>query len=102
MLELNYRVTPDPDVVITELEGKEAVLLHLGTKMYFTLNETGLWIWQMLSSGLTPGEISEIIQPKSCKRFSQCENQYFPLPRLAKSDNRYPFFSNCGSAIVLL
>ncbi len=62
MLELNYRVTPDPDVVITELEGKEAVLLHLGTKMYFTLNETGLWIWQMLSSGLTAGEISEIIQ----------------------------------------
>ncbi|GJQ48747.1 MAG: PqqD family protein [Planctomycetia bacterium] len=62
MLELNYRVTPDPDVVITELEGKEAVLLHLGTKMYFTLNETGLRIWQMLSSGLTAGEISEIIQ----------------------------------------
>lgn len=62
MLELNYRVTPNPEVVITELEGKEAVLLHLGTKMYFTLNETGLRIWQMLSSGLTPGEISEIIQ----------------------------------------
>ncbi|MCL4728211.1 MAG: PqqD family peptide modification chaperone, partial [Candidatus Kuenenia stuttgartiensis] len=33
-----------------------------GTKMYFTLNETGLRIWQMLSSGLTAGEISEIIQ----------------------------------------
>ena len=45
---------------------------------------------------------SDSIPPKSCKRFSQCENQYFPLPRLAKSDNRYPFFSNCGSAIVLL
>ncbi|SOH02577.1 PqqD family protein [Candidatus Kuenenia stuttgartiensis] len=68
MLELNYRVTPDPDVVITELEGKEAVLLHLGTKMYFTLNETGLRIWQMFSSGLTVGEISEIIKPKSCKQ----------------------------------
>ena len=27
--------------------------------MYFTLNETGLRIWQMLSSGLTLGEISE-------------------------------------------
>ena len=59
MLELNYRVTPDKDVIITELEGKEAVLLHLGTKMYFTLNETGLRIWQMLSSGLTPEEISK-------------------------------------------
>ena len=59
MIQLNQHVTPDPDVVITELEGKEAVLLHLGTKMYFTLNETGLRIWQMLNSGLTPGEISE-------------------------------------------
>ena len=59
MIQLNQHVTPDPEVVITELEGKEAVLLHLGTKMYFTLNETGLRIWQMLNSGLTPGEISE-------------------------------------------
>lgn len=59
MLELNQRIKPDPDVIVTELEGKEAVLLHLGTKMYFTLNETGLRIWQMLSSGLTPGEISD-------------------------------------------
>ena len=59
MLGLNYKVVPDKDVIVTELEGKEAVLLHLGTKMYFTLNETGLCIWQMLNSGLTPGEISE-------------------------------------------
>ncbi|MGQ3685926.1 MAG: PqqD family protein [Candidatus Loosdrechtia sp.] len=59
MLELNQRVKPDPDVVITELEDKEAVLLHLGTKMYFTLNETGLRIWQMLNSGLTPEEVIE-------------------------------------------
>ncbi len=57
MLDLNCRIKPDPEVVITELEDKDAVLLHLGTKMYFTLNDTGLRIWQMLSSGLTPGEI---------------------------------------------
>ena len=58
MLDLNCRIKPDPEVVITELEeDKEAVLLHLGTKAYFTLNDTGLRIWQMLSSGLTPGEI---------------------------------------------
>ena len=59
MLELNHRVKPDLDVVFTELENKEAVLLHLGTKMYYSLNETGLRIWQMLSSGLTLGEISK-------------------------------------------
>ena len=62
MVGLNHKVEPDTDVVITELEGNEAVLLHLGTKMYFTLNETGLRIWQMLSGGLANGEISEKIQ----------------------------------------
>lgn len=59
MIRPNLHVAPDLEVVITELESKEAVLLHLGTKMYFTLNETGLRIWQMLNSGLTLGEISE-------------------------------------------
>lgn len=62
MIRLYQHIKPDPEVVVTELDGKEAVLLHLDTKMYFTLNETGLRIWQMLSSGLTAGEISEIIQ----------------------------------------
>jgi len=59
MINIDQKVKPDPDVVITELENKEAVLLHLGTKNYFTLNETGLRIWQMLSNGLSSGEVSE-------------------------------------------
>jgi hypothetical protein len=62
MPHLNHKVRPDPDVVLTELEDKEAVLLHLGTKMYYSLNETGLRIWQMLSLGLTLGEISGRLQ----------------------------------------
>jgi len=61
MIELNHRAKPDSHVVITELEGKEAVLLNLATKMYYTLNETGLRIWQMLSSDRTLGEISETL-----------------------------------------
>ncbi len=63
MLDLNCRIKPDPEVVITELEeDKEAVLLHLGTKTYFTLNETGLRIWQMMNSDITLREISERLQ----------------------------------------
>ncbi len=62
MVELNHRVEPDPDVVITELESKEAVLLNLTTKMYYTLNETGLRIWQLLGSCGTLGEISKKLQ----------------------------------------
>ncbi len=73
MINLNQKVKPDPDVVVTELEIKEAVLLHLGTKNYFTLNDTGLRIWQMLSSGLTPMEI--------CKRLQE---EYDVSPEKAK------------------
>jgi hypothetical protein len=62
MLELNHKVQPAPDVVVTELENKEAVLLHLGTKMYYSLNETGLRMWQILGSNLTIEEISERLQ----------------------------------------
>ncbi|MDR4504399.1 MAG: PqqD family protein [Candidatus Scalindua sp.] len=58
MIELHQKVKPDTDVVVTELEeGKEAVLLHLGTKAYFTLNETGVRIWGLLSGDLTLDEI---------------------------------------------
>ncbi len=61
MLTLNDKIKPDPDVVVTELDDKEAVLLHLGTKMYYTLNETGIRIWQLLSEGHSISEASETI-----------------------------------------
>ncbi len=38
---------PAPDVLFTRLN-EEAVLLHLETKQYFSLNETGALIWQCL------------------------------------------------------
>jgi Coenzyme PQQ synthesis protein D (PqqD) len=33
-----------------------AVLLHMQTKFYFTLNETGVFVWKLLSSSGAPGE----------------------------------------------
>lgn len=62
MTEMNHTATPHPDVVFTEVGEKEAVLLHMKTKMYFSLNETGVFIWQLMSSGHTLGEISRKIQ----------------------------------------
>jgi hypothetical protein len=51
-----------PDVVVTELDGEnESVLLHLGTKKYYTLNETGVRIWQLLGDGCAVGEITHKI-----------------------------------------
>jgi hypothetical protein len=45
------------DVVFTAMED-EAVLLHLGTRKYYGLNETGLRIWQMIQVGASLGDVA--------------------------------------------
>jgi coenzyme PQQ synthesis protein D (PqqD) len=52
---------PSPDVVWRELEG-EAVLLDLGSGIYFGLNEVGTRIWQLLDQGCaTEAVLSTIV-----------------------------------------
>lgn len=51
---------PNPDVVCRELEG-EAVLLHLGTGVYFGLNGVGTRIWQLIGEGRTAAEIVDVL-----------------------------------------
>jgi hypothetical protein len=58
MLTATDKATPDSDVIVTELDG-EAVLLNLDTKLYFSLNATGVAIWKLLDEGLTLGQIGE-------------------------------------------
>jgi len=62
MLKLEQRMRPHPDVVDTELDGQETVLLHLVSKLYYTLNPTGTRIWQGLKNGLNPRQISQKLQ----------------------------------------
>jgi hypothetical protein len=45
---------PSPDVLCRELEG-EAVLLDLGSGLYFGLNAVGTRVWQLVEQG-TPAE----------------------------------------------
>ena len=44
---------PSPDVVCTELEDDQAVLMHVGTQSCYRLNTTGLEIWRAIGRGLT-------------------------------------------------
>jgi hypothetical protein len=62
MLPTDARLVVDPDVVFTALADGQAVLLHLGTKQYFTLNETGVRIWQFISEGVTLGEAGQQVE----------------------------------------
>lgn len=42
---------PSSDVVSTQLDEEEAVLLSLETQQYYSLNETGSRVWELLSDG---------------------------------------------------
>ena len=58
MITLQTQLQPNPAVLATTLSTQETVLLHLQSNYYYSLNETGTPIWQGLSQGLTPTEIS--------------------------------------------
>ena len=53
-----YRYGPHPAVVYTRLDEHEAVLLHLETQRYFSLNETGVVIWDLLAASPTLDEVA--------------------------------------------
>jgi uncharacterized protein YpbB len=60
--QLSQIAEPNAEVVVTELEDGEAVLLHLKTRMYYSLNDTGRRIWHLLAEGLTLQAVSERLQ----------------------------------------
>jgi Coenzyme PQQ synthesis protein D (PqqD) len=62
MVTLGQKFQPHPEVVDTELEGGEMVLLHLESKTYYSLNLTGMRIWQGLKEGLPLREVSRRLQ----------------------------------------
>ena len=59
---LDQKLRPHPDAVDTELDGDEVALLHLESKSYYSLNLTGMRIWQGLKQGLSLREISRLLQ----------------------------------------
>jgi hypothetical protein len=53
---------PHDHVVYTEFDGREAVLVDLNTKRYYTLNETAMLVWRELEQGRTKPEIVRALQ----------------------------------------
>jgi hypothetical protein len=61
VLSINGRFELDKQVVFTPLDSSEAVLLHLDTKAFYTLNETASRVWQLLSTGHSPSQIADAL-----------------------------------------
>ena len=55
-LDADDEVVPNPSCLLTELGDGTGVLLDLETKFYFTLNETGVFVWKRLSQGAGSAE----------------------------------------------
>jgi hypothetical protein len=64
MVTWDHQMRPHPEVVDTELETGEAVLLQLQSQTYYSLNVTGTQIWQGLKQGLPLREISRRLQAR--------------------------------------
>lgn len=52
---------PSPDTVSTQLDDEESVLLSLETQQYYSLNETGSRIWELLCGGQDTEAIASAI-----------------------------------------
>ena len=65
---MDKKVTVSPSVVFTDLDDGSAVLLHLDSKFYYSLNETGTFIW--LSFEKDPAlAVVEVVE-RLCERYN--------------------------------
>ena len=55
-------LSPVKDIVFTDFENGEGILVDLNTKQYYRLNETGALIWRSLEKGNSVAEIISEMQ----------------------------------------
>jgi hypothetical protein len=79
MCTLDQQVSPHPEVVDTELEAGETMLLHLESKTYYSLNLTGTRIWQGLKQDLPLREISSRLQAEFAVEAEQADRSVLAL-----------------------
>ena len=53
---------PSPNAVFTAMDDDEGVLLHLQTRAYFSLNETGTLIWKLVQQGKHVDAIASVLE----------------------------------------
>ena len=54
------KLVVSPDAAAAEVEGG-AVILHMSTKRYYSLNRSGVAIWSLLEKGAAPEHIVDAI-----------------------------------------
>ena len=55
-------VIPVNDIIFTDFESGDGILVDLNTKQYYRLNETGALIWRGVEKGRTVSDMAAEIQ----------------------------------------
>lgn len=77
---------PSPDVVFRELQG-EAIVLHLGTAIYFGLDEVGARAWQLFAERRTLADVCARLAEEFDAPLDRIERDMVPfLERLLAKD----------------
>lgn len=59
---MEQKIKAQESVVFTDLDDGSAVLLHLDNKFYYSLNETGSFMWQLIEKGAGALELDKLIE----------------------------------------
>ncbi len=58
----DLHITPNPQVVETEISENEIALVNLDTKKIYSMNPTGIFIWRKLKNGESPANIAKAME----------------------------------------
>jgi len=51
-------ILPSKDVIFTDFDGDEGILVDLNSKKYYQLNETAMLVWKGLENGRSVAEMA--------------------------------------------
>jgi hypothetical protein len=77
-LTLDTPVRVNPEVLFQDLDG-EAVLLHLGSGVYFGLDEVGARIWSLLAEGADLRTIARTVASEYAVDETRCAEDLLEL-----------------------
>ena len=88
-------IQTNPSVVCTQLQNGDSVLLHLETQMYYSLNPTGVFIWDHLNGKRTVEDISEALEQKYDISIQDANNSVSTLIN-ELAEEKLVFFEQAG------
>jgi len=77
---MDARLSAESRVVLTELNDGTGLLLHLGSKLYFTLNRSGVLVWKsIVRGGVTRANLVDLLVENFETTSAQVEADLDPL-----------------------